>query len=343
MHSRTGFGSVFGGITIDMKIPLVSAVVTSYNHAEYLAERMDSLLSQTHPNLEIIVVDDASPDRSLDVLSRYAPLSNVTIIALEQNGGYANASNHGAAKANGEFLVFAECDDYSSPDQMERLLHPMLEDPSVGVVFSRSHIVNSAGVVIGSDFDSRDAEFRRHCRHDTRIPQAVMQTYFLRACVIPNMSAAMIRTDIFRHVQGLSPSFKICADWDYWCRVSACCDFHYISTPLNHFRTHTTTARNLFGIQKHVEEYYRLLYPAMHRTSLGWWARLSLRIHVAELWAGFLTRSLREWVSCFPAVYRIARRHDRWCLPFLVMGCLWVVFGFPFRKIRKALRIGRAT
>src|SRR5208283_3292537 len=101
---------------------IVSIIVTSYNHAEYLRQRMESLLAQTYKAFEIIVVDDCSTDESLKVLKEYERDPRVKIVALDRNGGYANACNIGVKLSSGEFIMFAECDDYNDSDHVRVLL-----------------------------------------------------------------------------------------------------------------------------------------------------------------------------------------------------------------------------
>ena len=80
----------------------ISIIVASYNHAEYLEERMDTLLNQTFDKFEIIVVDDCSTDNSTEVLEKYRDNPKTTFIFLEENGGYAKACNLGISKSRGE-------------------------------------------------------------------------------------------------------------------------------------------------------------------------------------------------------------------------------------------------
>ena len=69
---------------------LISVVVTNYNHASYLDRRIESLLAQTYPNLEIIIVDNCSIDNSLDVLRKYNKYNNDKVFALSNNTGFVN-------------------------------------------------------------------------------------------------------------------------------------------------------------------------------------------------------------------------------------------------------------
>jgi len=88
---------------------LVSIVVTSYNHAEYLEQRLQSLLDQTYSNFEIIVVDDNSTDNSRQVLEKYRNNPKIKLFYNEINYGHAKTCNLGVSKCRGEYVIFAEC------------------------------------------------------------------------------------------------------------------------------------------------------------------------------------------------------------------------------------------
>ena len=94
---------------------LVSVVVASYNHAEFLEKRMESLINQTYSDLEMLVIDDCSPDNSLKVLRKYESHPKVKLVIRENNGGWVVVSNQGVEISSGEFVIFANCDDDCDP------------------------------------------------------------------------------------------------------------------------------------------------------------------------------------------------------------------------------------
>ena len=98
-------------MTMMGKPGLVSIVVASYNHAEFLEQRMTSLINQTYQNIEILVIEDCSPDNSLEVLRKYESHPKVKLIVREKNGGWVAVSNQGIDLSSGEFVLFANCDD----------------------------------------------------------------------------------------------------------------------------------------------------------------------------------------------------------------------------------------
>lgn len=299
---------------------LISVIVTSYNHAEYLDERMESLLSQTYGNLEIIVVDDCSTDRSLEVLRKYGKYGHVKIVALEKNVGYANASNFGASICHGEYIMFAECDDFSAPSHVEQLHGKMVGKENIGVAYCRSNMVDGNGNVFGDDFYYRESSFKSLCFQNTLILQPDIQRFFLFSCVIPNMSAALIRKKFFDLVGGLSPAYRVCADWDFWCRISLHCDFYYVVYPLNNFRSHLMTVRSTSGIQAPLVEIISLLYGSFENVSLSFLGQLKFRIHVGFIWSSYLSHGLLDWLMAFPSIWRQSLKYDKLSLLFLLFG-----------------------
>lgn len=107
-----------------MTEPKVTIVIASYNLAPYVGEAIESALAQTHPNVEVIAVDDGSTDESAEVIARYP-------IRFEQkkNEGVAYSRNRGAALATGEYLVFLDADDVLTAEYVERCLAALLAAP----------------------------------------------------------------------------------------------------------------------------------------------------------------------------------------------------------------------
>ena len=106
--------------------PLVSVVIPTYNRKNVLQEAIESVLSQTYPYWEIIIVDDGSTDGTDTVVkSQYAKYSSIRYLALK-NGGAAVARNRGAAQANGYFITFLDSDDLAYPTWLEDLVSEAL-------------------------------------------------------------------------------------------------------------------------------------------------------------------------------------------------------------------------
>ncbi len=108
--------------------PLVSVVVPMYNVEALLPRCLDSLTTQTHRNLQLILVDDGSPDGSGRIADDYAARDDRIVVIHQKNQGVGPARNAGIERATGEFLAFVDPDDYVTPDYVARMLDRCLLD-----------------------------------------------------------------------------------------------------------------------------------------------------------------------------------------------------------------------
>lgn len=300
---------------------LVSVIVTSYNHSEYLKQRMDSLLKQTYSPVEIIVIDDCSTDESSSVLEEYRHIPNLKLNMLKENGGYANACNLGVKLCKGNYIMFAECDDYNEPDHIEILMRSLLANKTAGVVYCKSNMVDSHGQIFGNDFQNREKLFQSFCSKDVLIPQKMIQKFFLIACVVPNMSAAVIKKEYFQIVGGFDAKYKVCADWDFWCRIAEYCDFYYVSKKLNNFRRHPTTVGNTFGFRMKTLEIFDILYKSFAKLHLNYLEKLKFKAAIGAVWGVDIKDHPVEWMKSFLSVMWQGVKYDQFIIFNLL---LWV-------------------
>ena len=114
-----------------MSEPLVSVIIPAYRCAATIGQTLDSLLAQTRPVDEILVVDDGSPE---DLTAALAPYADRITLIRKPNGGAASARNLGIDRASGRFVAFLDADDYWEPTKLERQLAVFAAHPEVGLV-----------------------------------------------------------------------------------------------------------------------------------------------------------------------------------------------------------------
>ncbi|MFH1309473.1 MAG: glycosyltransferase [Candidatus Omnitrophota bacterium] len=311
---------------------LVSVIVTSYNHAEYLEKRLDSLLVQTYKNIEIIVVDDGSTDESRRVLKKYEKFSNFKSIFLEKNKGYANASNFGVKVSRGKYIMFAEADDFNDIEQIKLLLASAIKT-SVGVVYSRSNIVDSEGKVIGDDYRFREVAFRRHCSKDCFIKGEKMQRFLLNSCVIPNMSAVLMKKEIFEKVGGFSEKYKLTADWDFWCRMAKESDFFYITKPLNYFRTHNTTLRSTVRLNVQLGEMFSLLENAFSKMNANFVRKQLFKFNMGTILAHVIICNRVKDARNFVQLIKKGMEYEKFIGLYFVFGLIKKIYVLVYAKL----------
>ena len=138
-----------------MSRPAVSVVVPAFEPGEYLAEAIDSLLAQTRPALEIIVVDDGSNPPCKSVCDAWPAVR----YAVQEHRGPAAARNAGVELSRGAFVAFQDADDLSTPDRLEVQLRALEHDPVLGFVLSRLENFHDANFALPAWF-SLEAESR---------------------------------------------------------------------------------------------------------------------------------------------------------------------------------------
>ena len=109
---------------------LISVILPIYNAEKYLTRCIESVLAQTYPNLEILLVDDGSTDSSPQICDSYKDRSNVRVFHRE-NGGVGSARNFGMANARGDYIIFADSDDYCEKELCAALYDAMVSEPGI--------------------------------------------------------------------------------------------------------------------------------------------------------------------------------------------------------------------
>ena len=299
---------------------LVSIVVTSYNHAEFLQQRMESLFAQTYPNIEIIVVDDCSTDKSREYLNQYKTSPEVRLYFLEKNKGYVYASNFGVSQAKGEYIVFAECDDFSSPDQIASLYQAITTNNNIGVAWSCSNLTDETGNIIGTDFPIRSTAFQNYCRTDVLIPGWIVLKFMMHSCVVPNMSAAMFKKSLFTGIGGLSEKYRLSADLDFWIRMAEVGDFYYLKSPLNYFRAHPDTVRIHLGRSVQLIEMVDIIFHLKKKVKRTWKEKIEINIHLGYVWYYFARNEFRSFRRTFITVLSGTFRQEPLLLFFMLLN-----------------------
>jgi glycosyltransferase involved in cell wall biosynthesis len=128
-------------------MPKVSAIVPVYNVEKYITETISSVLNQTYQDFELLVIDDGSSDKSIEICREFSD-DRMTILS-QKNRGLAGARNTGIRHAQGEYLAFLDGDDLWSPQKLEKHVAHLDNSPHVGISFSRSAFIDEWGNPLG--------------------------------------------------------------------------------------------------------------------------------------------------------------------------------------------------
>lgn len=121
---------------------LISVIIPCYNLAAYTRKCMDSVLRQTHKNLEVIVIDDGSSDETPEILREYAQKDERVVFISQQNKGAGKAINYAITRARGEYITFVDNDDWVEPEMYEKL-YKALTDNQADMAVCNYNIVYS--------------------------------------------------------------------------------------------------------------------------------------------------------------------------------------------------------
>ncbi|MGP0064397.1 MAG: glycosyltransferase family 2 protein [Isosphaeraceae bacterium] len=249
---------------------LVSIVIPCYDGARFLAEAIESCLRQTYPHVEIIVVDDASPDDCAAIAASYADRDRrVRLIRCGENGGVSRAFNTGFHAAQGEFFSRLAQDDLFREDAIMLMVNYMRRDQDCGLVYCDCQLIDEAGRVTGQGKVADPIE-------------ALADGQGLGLCVL-------WRSSVWEKVGGFDPEFDTAEDFEYWLRISTqfpVCKC-YDGAPF-FFRTHERMGSNRFAVRQEFAH-----WKARIRHCGSWWEarRLKGRCY-AEV--GYIHRSNRR-------------------------------------------------
>lgn len=209
-------------------LPLVTIVTPSFNQASYLEETIKSVLGQTYPHIEYIIMDGGSTDGSVDIIKKYE--DKLGYWESVKDKGQTDAINKGFNRAKGDILAWLNSDDtYASSHTVADAVNYLVAHPETALVYADCDFINEAGDVIGK-FASRQTDYAKLRSGFVHIPQ---QTMFFRA-------------KYWKELGPLDPSFYFAMDYDLWVRIAKQAPLHYLpGKTWANFRIHTSSKTNV--------------------------------------------------------------------------------------------------
>lgn len=274
------------------RTPVVSVIVPVYRSERYVLETIRSVVTQSFQDFEVVVVDDGSPDRSIE-LCRSIDDPRIRYVH-QQNAGLAAARNTGIRHSRGRYLAFLDSDDRWSPDKLARHVEHLEGRADLGISYSYS-------VLIGEDGD-RLGPYQTLGRSETSARQC------FECNPVGNGSNAVVRSEVFSELDGgFDEELRQAEDFEFWVRVAVCTNWRMgcIPLPLTHYRIHSgglsadVTRQRSFHLQaiSKIERYAPHLVETHRRAAeanLNWYlARHLLLRHQLAPAARTIGRALR--------------------------------------------------
>jgi glycosyltransferase involved in cell wall biosynthesis len=295
-------------------MPVVSVIVPNYNHAQFLARRLDSILSQTFSDFEVIYLDDASTDNSDKVIASFLEDPRIRFIRNTVNSGSAFKQwNRGVREARGDYVWIAEADDSAESTLLSRLVPLLDQNPKIGIAYCQSMEVDRSGRILRSlDYWTADLDQERW-RHDfiARGPEECAQ-YLVVKNTIPNASGVLFRRSVFEQTGGVVETMKLCGDWITWVRMLLVSDLAFVSEPLNYFRSHARTVRATEQSNVLLLEQYQVISLILKRCPVSWDKRNAVLADLRKAWmSSFHIRGMRSFLQEGKPIFRQAREAER--------------------------------
>ena len=219
----------------------VSIIIPNYNHAAFLTQRIESVINQTFQDIELIILDDYSTDKSREIIELYRTHPKVkAIIFNESNSGSPfNQWKKGVALASGDYIWIAESDDLAETDFLEKALNFKAD-----FTFARIVDIDDNGKKMDSargwfdifpDLNWDESYFKEGNQ---------FFKYLKERCIIPNISSLVFKKSYFDQYSYVFKDMKYCGDWLFYltCAKNGA-SFQYVADSTSYFRQHQQTTR----------------------------------------------------------------------------------------------------
>jgi glycosyltransferase involved in cell wall biosynthesis len=207
------------------KIPIISVVIPSFQHAPYVEAAVRSVLAQTYTDIEVIVVDDGSSDGTPDIVASIAD-PRLKLVRLRENR-IDHARNVGVSMAIGKLIAFQNSDDLWHPGKLAAQIAVLEAEPSVGVVFTAIEGIDSVGNPLPRLQPFCDGKKRRSANQ--WLAELVSENRF---CV----SSAIMRREVWERVGPFRHSLRQISDMEMWVRCAAVTELFVLPDALTRMR-----------------------------------------------------------------------------------------------------------
>lgn len=229
---------------IILQKPLVSIIIPIYNSSLYIAKALVSVLKQTYSNIEIIIVDDGSTDKTKDIIDEFIKKypDKIHYIRIKHAGLLGVVRNQGLKVVKGEYVAFLDSDDRWVPKKLELQLNIFTKYPNIGLVSSNAHVRKNFGEKRTYLYFPRkkiNSGFKK-------IENLLIDNYII-------VSSVMVKRSLIEQI-GLftkNPSLRAIEDYDLWLRLSTITKIYYISQPLVIYCDRKNSIRNEIPLTQH--------------------------------------------------------------------------------------------
>lgn len=215
--------------------PKVSICIPSYNSEKHIKKTLDSVLSQTYENIEVIIVDDCSTDKTREIISGYSD-QRIHFYVNEKNMGLSQNWNKSVELSTGEYIKLLCADDLLENDCIEKEILKITSDNSISMVICDTYIFNENGDVV-----LKVKRLPKEGKYDGKkiAKKALLfKNYFGAPCNV------LFKRETFLKVGGFDNEFKYIPDFDLWLKLAYEGYVYHISEFLSYFKVHSVSNTN---------------------------------------------------------------------------------------------------
>jgi glycosyltransferase involved in cell wall biosynthesis len=246
-------------------VDLVSIIIPCYKQAHYLPDAIESCLAQTYTHIEIIVVDDGSPDNTGEVAARYTEKYPNVRYVRQDNAGVSAARNTGIAHAQGLYLKFLDSDDLLLPQHVQRCMDWFAQNPQFTAVYT--------------NYEVRSSDLSQHIASDKfAVPLTRMMFNLLKGWMPSQLNTVLVHRDQVAKTGGFPVGIKGGEDWFFWMSLLAYgTQFGFINEVLAVYRRHkTNTTNDIIMMDRQLLDVWTLVYK------LPIAAALDMNLHIGN-------------------------------------------------------------
>jgi len=230
--------------------PLVTIIALCYNQAKFAEETLDSILAQTYSNIQLIIMDDASTDNSVDVINTWIESNKVdcTFIPHKENKGICKTLNEALSFAKGKYLQMVACDDIYFPNKTEKLVYFLENNKQYVATYTDA-------ILIKEDSYPHYGLFIQRHRNFSDIPDGYIYDILIEGNFIPAMST-LILTSVIKELNGWDENLDY-EDYDMWLRIAEKYKFGLYHESLVKYRLHSNNIHKTIQFQRHNLKIYK--------------------------------------------------------------------------------------
>jgi glycosyltransferase involved in cell wall biosynthesis len=211
----------------------ICVVIPAYNAEAFLQQSIESVLTQTYTNWQLVIVDDGSKDQTYALAQTYAQRDQRIQAMTHANAGVSATRNHGASYAANDtrFILFLDADDYLHPHALQTLIQLLEQNLSAVAAYGLAHYVNFEGETIVHDISQAFGFVRRRVDGRQMRPTSDTEpTTFAELVIWPVIATPgqlLVRFPLYQQLNGYDTSSNVSEDWDFWLRLAALGDIQF--------------------------------------------------------------------------------------------------------------------